>query len=162
MSSKVTLVITFLYHPCLYFFKFYLTICFSHILAWREKESGRKRYEDLRQRVSFFHGALGDWRRRREKEDASRDCGAIIAIGEIVGQLSRWQFYSPCTVRGLCKSDPENREAQRKGRERDARARFRYFPSTISWEFTVKSGPRGRWSAEDKSWETEGNPRDAT
>lgn len=67
--------------------------------------------------VSFFHGALGDWHRRREKEDASRDCGAIIAIGEIVGQLSRWQFYSPCTVRGLCKSENLPRTERRSGRE---------------------------------------------
>lgn len=83
---------------------------------------------------------------KREEEDVSRECGAIIAIGEIVGQLSRWQFYSPCAdcAKAILPSTERRSGREGKGRERDPRARFRYFPSTISWEFTVKSGPRGR------------------
>lgn len=73
------------FFPHLIFFTFYL-----------EKEDGAIT-RDTKIRNFVFSSCIRDRRRRGKRRKTPLVAArAIIAIGEIVGQLSRWQFYSPC------------------------------------------------------------------
>lgn len=62
--------------------------------------SGEKCRDAVAEDTKICSNFVFPWRIRDRREERRKTrlatAGAIIAIGEIVGQLSRWQFYSPC------------------------------------------------------------------